>query len=94
MLKRVPIIGDCGMVQRIYLYEVTMNRFLDDADVMLAMTEFLSSGGYKSTRAVHEHLKNKGYKVKKKHLLKLLNLYAEPGGYVYINWIRQKSWII
>ncbi len=57
------------------------------------LMDFLKTGGYKGTKIIHNHLESLGYKVSRKRLLLILHSYAEPGDYVSIGGIRQKSWI-
>ena len=58
------------------------------------LLDFLSTGGYKGTSIIHKHLEELGYKINRASLLMTLHSYAEPGGFVSIDGVRQKSWII
>jgi len=57
------------------------------------IVQFLSTGGWKGTRLIHDHLKERGIKVSRKCLINILNNVAERGEYVSIGGIRQMSWI-
>ena len=55
---------------------------------------FLSTGGCKSTRLIHRYLKNEGFKISRKYLLKILNENAECGGTeVTTHGTKQKIWM-
>jgi hypothetical protein len=54
---------------------------------------FLKTGGWKGTKIIHDHLKEQKISISRKRLLGILHTYAEPGDYVSIGGIRQKSWI-
>lgn len=63
-------------------------------DAVNEVVMFLATGGYKGTKTIHDHIKSKGVKISRKTLLGILHTYAEPGEYVSIGGIRQKSWIM
>ena len=66
-----------------------MDKLLHD------ITDILSTGGWAGTRYIHRELFRRGHtKLSRKHLLRMLNACAEPGEYVSIGGIRQKSWIM
>jgi hypothetical protein len=65
----------------------------DAFDVVEMIMSFLKTGGYKGTRIIHDHLKQNKIKMSRVRLLSILHTYAEPGEYVSIGGIRQKSWI-
>ncbi len=68
---------------------------VDTHDLEHDMIDILTSGGFIGTRYLHQELFKKGYvKLTRKRLLQLLHTYAEPGGYVSLGGIRQKSWIM
>ena len=67
---------------------------MDDNEGTKTIIDFLKIGGYKGTRIIHDHLKEQNINMSRKRLLGLLHTYAEPGDYVSIGGIRQKSWIV
>jgi len=68
---------------------------MDNDDDIREIVDFLSySGGWKGTKIIHDHLKEKGFKISRTKLLKILHFYAEPGQYASIDGIRQKTWIM
>lgn len=53
---------------------------------------FLSTGGWKPTRMIAKYLKDEGFKISRKKLLRILNRNAECGGIELIGGTNQKVW--
>jgi hypothetical protein len=66
----------------------------DYLELNQTLEKVLMLGEYRGTRIIHDHLKEKGIFISRKQLLAWLHEHAEPGNYVSIGGIRQKSWIM
>lgn len=53
---------------------------------------FLSTGGWKPTRMIAKYLKDEGFNISRKALLKILNKVAECGGLEVVGGTSQKVW--
>ena len=67
---------------------------MDENEGTKTIMDFLKTGGYKGTKTIHDHLKEEGIKMSRKRLVAILHTYAEPGEYVRIEGVLQKSWIV
>jgi len=57
-----------------------------------AIMNYLSTGGWKPTRLIARYLKDEGFNVSRKRLLKILNRNARCGGIENVGGTKQKVW--
>ena len=61
--------------------------------VQHAIINYLSTGGWKPTRMIHNYIASEGFNISRKRLLRTLNRKARCGGIDQVYETKQKIWM-